>query len=185
MIDTVPTIPSSEDNDAGLVPRQQSNMDHAEEETGGGNASKSTSRDDNSFDGESSDDDDDDDGLSDYEHLRLRNIKKNQARLAQLGLLTNTTNTTPGRASSSELTNLLTSNNASGTRQPRKKKQTVPIPQRSLPSRLCRTKLKQGVGYNDTLNGDVEGGDSGESLSVSHCPKKRNSAVLDYEDDSP
>mmetsp|Transcript_14644 Transcript_14644/g.26608 ORF Transcript_14644/g.26608 Transcript_14644/m.26608 type:complete len:991 (-) Transcript_14644:277-3249(-) len=154
------------------------------------NASPSTNSDNNSLDEESSYGSNDDDGLSDYERLRLRNIEKNQARLAQLGLLTNNRTTASasgaGRASSSALTNLLASNSKTGTRHAQKKKQTVPTPQRSLPRRLCRAKLKQDFSYNDPLNDDFEGSESGASMSASHgdCEKK-NSLVLNYEDCSP
>ena len=108
----------------------------------------------------SSSSDNDDPPLSEYELLRLRKIKRNEARLAQLGLLVpaaaaassskSSNNRQSGNnageaTSSSALTTLLLASPAqTSKKKKRKKKQddttiTEPLPRRILPKRHCTT----------------------------------------------
>lgn len=104
---------------------------------------------------------DDDPPLSEYELLRLRKIKRNEARLAQLGLLVpaaaaaasskSSNNRQSGNnagetTTSSALTTLLLASpvQTSKKKKKRKKKQddttiTEPLPRRILPKRHCTT----------------------------------------------
>jgi len=181
---------SSEDDAMGLASPQQSNTYNAEQVADSGNtsSSSSSSNDDSSNDSDDDDDDDEDDGLSEYERFRERNIKRNKERLAHLGLLANAT-TTPttsagcaaGRNRSS-LTNLLTSNDTTRTKQPRKRKTAVPTPRRSLPRRRC---TKQGFSYNNTPGDNVVGRDLEESPPASNADSQNGEVVvLNKEDGS-
>ncbi len=57
---------------------------------GGGESGEGDESDDGDENDERNEDCGEDDGLSDYERLRLRNIRRNEARLARLGLLSGT-----------------------------------------------------------------------------------------------
>ena len=107
--------------------------------------------------GSNSSSDNDDPPLSEYELLRLRKIKRNEARLAQLGLLvpaaaaaaaasSKSSNNNAGETTtSSALTTLLLASPAQTSKKmKRKKKQddttiTEPLPRRILPKRHCTT----------------------------------------------
>ena len=84
--------------------------------------------------------------LSEYELLRLRKIKRNEARLAQLGLLVPaaaaaTTKSSSSSHGTSALTSLLTeASNSTSNKKKRKKRDTnaVLVKQRVLPNRRCK-----------------------------------------------
>ena len=69
-----------------------------------------------------------DDGLSEYERLRLRNIERNQRRLASLGLLS---------AEEKRSTHAISTAATSTTSRKRKDSSLLPPPRRSLPRRRC------------------------------------------------
>jgi len=68
-------------------------------------------------------DNEDDGELSEYERLHLKNIRRNEACLVQLGLLAKTTNNIKHSTSRSQ----------TSIKQRQKKNQTATIPRRSLP----------------------------------------------------
>lgn len=132
-------------------------------EAGDGSSSCSEEEDNESSDSENdgseeSDDDgdddfdDEDDGLSEYERLRLRNIRRNEARLAELGLLSKAA----ARSSSASgggaggagaaggiLGRFLGSADGGESKQSKKKKKPAskaPVPRRSLPPRRSKRK---------------------------------------------
>ena len=69
-----------------------------------------------------------DEGLSEYERLRLKNIERNQQRLASLGLL---------RTEEKGSTQAITKAAASSSSRKRKDSSLLPPPRRSLPRRRC------------------------------------------------
>jgi len=161
-----PTECSSEDDITSLdLPKQMSNMKEPIQETGNCNLASSSNSDDDASNEKSSGDrdgcDEDGGGPSDYERLRLRNIKRNNARLAQLGPLSNSNTTVDcdvsGCASNSTPNNMLAPNNIApnGTRKQRKKKEIVPIFRRNLPRRRCDIKRRQDITYSCTSTGQL------------------------------
>jgi len=154
--------------------KQQSNMEmeqanqEAADEEGDSSSSSSSSEDDSSSDSDTDDGDDDEEvnGLSDYERLRLRNIKRNKKRLAQLGLLVNGTTAITSFASNDSST-------SSGQRQPRKRRQSSapPIPRRSLPRRRCAKLKRLSLNEDDHEDGDTTTNNNGyESDESSMAP---------------
>ena len=73
---------------------------------------------------------DNDEGLSEYELLRKRNIKRNQKRLRKLGLLTDN-NTSALSAAAAK------SNGGESSNKPKQVRKQQPIQRRSLPRRKC------------------------------------------------
>ena len=138
-------------SNTGLVHEEMESTQLPSEEQEAGNSSSSSSSEEDSSSEESGNDsdtgDEKGDGLSEYERMRLRNIKRNQARLAELGLLTNTNTAAAsatgvgGESNSSALTNLFTtsdSNTTYGNKRPRRKKrETVAIPPERFLRRRC------------------------------------------------
>eukprot|EP00956_Cyclotella_meneghiniana_P001178 scaffold1327_cov65-Cyclotella_meneghiniana.AAC.17 len=105
-----------------------------------------------SSEGDSSEEDDDsvdDPHLSEYERLRLRNIRRNEARLAQLGLLvpsTNNNNSSQGESQQSAFTATLFSSQQSSRGRPKgkpsKKRDRSLEPTRHLPKRRAKIQKK-------------------------------------------
>ena len=144
----------------------------------------------------------DDPPLSEYELLRLRKIKRNEARLAQLGLLVPAAAAPSAKSSkrqsasnvgdtggeTSALTTLLlasptqTSNNTNNKKKRKKQDTTEPLPRRILPKRHCTTSRCSSVeaGYTS---------DEESSVAASPILPKRiltlqphQAAALDNED---
>jgi len=91
---------------------------------------------------------DNDEGLSEYELLRKRNIKRNQKRLRKLGLLTDD-NTSALSAAAAKSNEGESSNNK--PKQVRKQQSKAPIQRRSLPRRKC-AKLSILLGSSNENN---------------------------------
>ena len=98
--------------------------------------------------------------LSDYELLRLRNIRRNEARLAQLGLLvpaaaasrekSNKTQTNGiGNGTTSALTNFLAASPQKSNKRKRRQDKT-PIPRRILPKRRCAASRADGYASDES-----------------------------------
>jgi len=131
-------------------------------ESDGEESSSSSSSSSSSEESES----DNDEGLSEYELLRKRNIKRNQKRLRKLGLLTD--NNTSALSSA-----VAKSNGGESNSKPKQvRKQQAPIQRRSLPRRKC-AKLSLLLSSNnnensttDTNNNKTNGYESDESSTA-------------------
>lgn len=109
-IGSVPHTLYSKDDAVDLGSHQKNaTVDVDQDSDDEGDASSSSSSGDDSSDDS---DEDEDDGLSEYEPFRRRKIKKNLARLAELGLLTNA-DASAGRSGSSSIRSSFTNSKQS------------------------------------------------------------------------
>jgi len=162
-------------NMAEQAGNEAQHFDSSESSSGEGESSDSES---SAGDDSEDEHDNKNDGLSDYERLRLRNIQRNEARLAQLGLLTKaaacSANTTNIGDSGGTGTARVMIGSIQQSQQPRKKKKTVvaaPLPRRSLPPRRC-AKLKRKKSTIARSSSSIpfrERGSVGSSMIESEC----------------
>jgi len=140
---------------------EQEDSDSESEEEESSSSSSSSS--------EESDESDNDEGLSEYELLRKRNIKRNQKRLRKLGLLTDNNTSALSAAAAAKANGGESSNNK--PKQVRKQQSKVPIQRRSLPRRKC-AKLSLLLGSNNN-----------NENSMSNDINNNNNATNGYESD--
>ena len=112
-------------------------------------SSSSESDEEESSSSSSEEESDNEEGLSEYELLRKRNIKRNQKRLRKLGLLTD--NNTSALSAAAAKSNGGESNSNSKPKQVRKQQSKAPIQRRSLPRRKC-AKLSLLLSNNNNEN---------------------------------
>jgi len=148
---------------------QQEEQQHQQEEDSSSSESEEESS--SSTSSEESDESDNDEGLSEYELLRKRNIKRNQKRLRKLGLLTD--NNTSALSAAASKSNGGESSNT--PKQVRKQQSKAPIQRRSLPRRKCAklslllSNNNENSTSNDMNNNKTNGYESDES-SIAPSP---------------